>query len=71
MDIETLAKEVLNWMSKDGVTSVAWNFTLFPSQTFKDNFGSALLQYAQGTKTWEEVKTQVVNDWASESVAAE
>ena len=68
---DPLAKEVLNWMSKDGVTSVAWNFTLFPSQTFKDNFGSALLQYAQGTKTWEEVKTQVVNDWASESVAAE
>ena len=67
---DPLAKEVLNWMSKDGVTSVAWNFTLFPSQTFKDNFGSALLQYAQGTKTWEEVKTQVVNDWASESVAA-
>ena len=68
---DPLAKEVLNWMSKDGVTSVAWNFTLFPSQTFKDNFGSALLQYAQGTKTWEEVKTQVVNDWTSESVAAE
>ena len=68
---DPLAKEVLNRMSKDGVTSVAWNFTLFPSQTFKDNFGSALLQYAQGTKTWEEVKTQVVNDWASESVAAE
>ena len=68
---DPLAKEVLNWMSKDGVTSVAWNFTLFPSQTFKDNFGSALLQYAQGTKTWEEVKTQVVNDWARESVAAE
>lgn len=68
---DPLAKEVLNWMSKDGVTSVAWNFTLFPSQTFKDNFGSALLQYAQGTKTWEEVKTQVVNDWASESIAAE
>ena len=68
---DPLAKEVLNWMSKDGVTSVAWNFTLFPSQTFKDNFGSALLQYSQGTKTWEEVKTQVVNDWASESVAAE
>ena len=68
---DPLAKEVLNWMSKDGVTSVAWNFTLFPSKTFKDNFGSALLQYAQGTKTWEEVKTQVVNDWASESVAAE
>ncbi|MDD6728443.1 MAG: ABC transporter substrate-binding protein [Eubacteriales bacterium] len=68
---DPLAKEVLNWMSKDGVTSVPWNFTLFPSQTFKDNFGAALLQYAQGTKTFDEVKEQVISDWASESAAAE
>lgn len=64
---DPLAKEVLNWMGKDGVTSVAWNFTVFPSQTFKDNFGAALLQYAQGTKTWDDVKTLVVNDWKAES----
>lgn len=68
---DPLAKEVLNWMQKDGVTAVPWNFTLFPSQTFKDNFGSALLQYAQGTKTFDAVKTQVVSDWASESAAIE
>ena len=68
---DPLAKEILNWMSKDGVTSVPWNFTLFPSQTFKDNFGAALLQYAQGTKTFDEVKEQVISDWASESAAAE
>ncbi|MGN0173063.1 MAG: ABC transporter substrate-binding protein [Acutalibacteraceae bacterium] len=68
---DPLAQEVLKWMEKDGIKTVSWNFTLFPSQTFKDNFGSALLQYVQGKKTFDEVKTQVVNDWASESAAIE
>lgn len=67
---DPLAKEVLNWMSKDGITSVPWNFTLFPSQTFKNNFGSSLLRYAQGEKTWDEVVKSVVDDWASESAAS-
>ena len=53
---DPLAKEVLRWMSKQGATNVAWNFTVFPNQTFKDKFGASLLQYAQGTKQWDEVK---------------
>ena len=68
---DPLAKEVLLWMNKDGINTVPWNFTLFPSQTFKDDFGAALLQYAQGTKTFDEVKELVVNEWASESAAIE
>ena len=68
---DPLAQEVLRWMEKDGISSVPWNFTLFPSQTFKDNFGAALLQYAQDTKTFDEVKQQVIDDWASESAAIE
>ena len=66
---DPLAVEISNWMAKDGITSVAWNFTLFPSQKFKDDFGGALLKYAQGTKTWDEVATQVVDSWAKESSA--
>lgn len=66
---DPLAKEVLNWMSKPGITSVPWNFTVFPSQTFKDNFGAALLEYAQGSKDWDAVKTIVVEQWKAESVA--
>ena len=62
-----MAVEISKWMSKPGITSVAWNFTLFPSQTFKDNFGASLLRYAQGSKTWAEVKESVVSDWAKES----
>ena len=49
-------------------SSVPWSaFLVFPSQTFKDDFGAALLQYAQGTKTWDDVKTLVVDEWKAES----
>ena len=64
---DPLAVEISKWMAKPGITSVAWNFTLFPSQTFKDNFGASLLRYAQGSKSWADVKASVVKDWANES----
>lgn len=64
---DPLAKEILSWMSKDGVNTVPWNFTVFPSQTFKDDFGAALLQYAQGNKSWDDVNKLVVSEWKSES----
>ena len=64
---DPLAKEVLTWMEKEGTTSVPWNFTVFPSQTFKDNFGSSLLQYAQGTMEWDDLTAKVVSDWKAES----
>lgn len=68
---DPLAKEILRWMDMPGITSVAWNFTLFPSRRFKDNFGASLLRYAQGSKSWDEVKAQVVSDWATESAMAD
>ncbi len=64
---DPLAVEINNWMTKSGITSVAWNFTLFPSQRFKDDFGSDLLQYAQGTKSWADVSKNVVANWEKES----
>ncbi len=64
---DPLAQEVIKWMNKENIETIPWNFTVFPSQTFKTDFGSALLQYAQGTKTWEDVKTTFVNRWKSES----
>lgn len=64
---DPLAKEVIKWSSRTDVTSVPWNFTLFPSQNFKNEFGSALLQYAQGTKKWEDVVTLVIDKWKTES----
>lgn len=67
---DPLAQEVLRWMD-NGSTSVAWNFTLFPSQTWKDDFGANLLMYAQGNMGWDEVATTVVDEWKSEKEAAQ
>lgn len=64
---DPLAREVVRWMNSEGVDTIPWDFTIFPSQVFKNNLGSNLLQYAQGAKNWEEVKTATVNDWKSES----
>lgn len=63
---DPLAKEVVRYMNNESLTNIPWNFTVFPSQTFKENFGSSLLKYAQGTMTWDEVKSKVVADWKSE-----
>ena len=63
---DPLAREVLAWMSKDGVSSVAWTFAAFPSEDFKNAFGDALLEYAQGSKTWEDVATTVKDSWKAE-----
>jgi raffinose/stachyose/melibiose transport system substrate-binding protein len=62
-----LAKEVLRYTSNTNLYNVAWNFVKFPNQTFKDNFGAALLQYAQGTMQWDAVKQLVVDQWKIES----
>lgn len=63
---DPLAQEVLRYLNDSSKTSVSWNFTTFPSQTFKDDFGAILLQYAIGTSTWDDVKKLVVEEWASE-----
>lgn len=63
---DPLAKEVVKYLNDSTKTSVSWNFTTFPSQTFKDDFGAILLQYAIGSKTWDDVKKLVVDEWASE-----
>ena len=67
---DPLAQEVIKYMADSSLTSVAWNFTSFPSQTFKDDFGAALLEYASGSMEWDDVKQLVVDEWASEKAAA-
>ena len=64
---DPLAKEVIRYMNRDNVTTIPWNFTIFPSQTFKENFGAGLLGYAQGSKNFEQVKADMVADWKKES----
>ena len=53
-------------MNMDNITNLPWNFTVFPSQNYKDSLGAALLKYAQGTMTWDEVKKLAVDEWKNE-----
>ena len=49
-----------------GKTAVSWNFTMMPSEEWKNKLGSALLEYAQGTGDWDAVKTAFVDGWKTE-----
>ena len=53
-----------------GKTAVSWNFTMMPSEEWKNKLGSALLEYAQGTGDWNAVKTAFVDGWKTEYDAA-
>lgn len=65
---DPLAKEMYRYM-ENGKTSVSWQFTTFPSQDFKDDFGAALLEYCNGNMTWDDVANTVVTRWAEEKAA--
>ncbi len=67
---DPLAKEVIRYLSDKDLYNVDWNFTTFPSQTFKDDFGAALLEYCNGNMKWDDVKKLVVDEWASEKEAS-
>ncbi len=67
---DPLAQEVLRYMSNTDLYNVDWNFVSFPSQTFKDNFGAALLEYCNGNMKWEDVQKTVVDQWTAEKEAA-
>jgi raffinose/stachyose/melibiose transport system substrate-binding protein len=55
---------------KSGKTPVSWNFTLMPSEQWKNALGNAMLEYAQGTGSWDAVKSAYVDGWAKEYQAA-
>lgn len=63
---DPLAKEVLNWMSKEGVTSVEWTFNGMPSEQWKSDLGADLLEYVQGQKEWDALVTETKDGWATE-----
>lgn len=67
---DPLGKLVMEWSADSSVTNVPWNFTVFPSQYFKDLFGQNLLQYAQGSMSWDDVVSNTISDWASEKANA-
>ena len=63
---DPLAKEVIAAMADSGKTSVSWNFTAFPGQQFKDEFGRNLLEYINETKTWDMVVDAVKDSWKAQ-----
>lgn len=68
---DPLAKEVVSWMSKKDIKTVPWTFECFPSQDYKNAVGAALLEYAQGSKSWNDVKSVAVSDWKTEKAKAQ
>ena len=63
---DPLGKAIVQWMNKDGITSVPWGFQAIPSETWKNNLGSDLLSYSQGKISWNDVTKDAVADWAKE-----
>ena len=55
---------------KEGKKSIPWTYTMIPSEQWKNDLGSALLEYAQGTGSWDKVKSAYVDGWATEYAAA-
>lgn len=66
---DPLGQQVMEWSARTDVQNVPWNFTVFPSQQFKDDFGGDLLLYAQGQMEWKAVAENVVKNWAAEKAA--
>lgn len=63
---DPLAKEITRYMNDDSTTTIPWIFTAFPSDQFKKEVGSGLLDYVQGGKKWDEIEKNIVNKWKSE-----
>lgn len=62
--------EIANEYIDAGKTSVSWNFSSIPSEKWKDDLGSALLEYAQGTGDWSAVESAFIDGWKTEYEAA-
>ncbi len=63
---DPLAKEISRYMKDESVKTIPWIFTSFPSEAYKTEVGSSLLDYVQGSKTWKDVETTIKDKWKSE-----
>ena len=52
--------------SKSGKQQVAGNFTMMPSEEWQNQLGQAMLAYAQGTGSWDDVRKAFVDNWKTE-----
>ena len=53
-----------------GFIPVSWNFTTMPSESWKNELGSALTAYSAGSGDWSAVKAAFVDGWAAEYKAS-
>ncbi len=63
---DPLAREVVKYTNNSEVQNIPWIFTAFPSETFKKEVGSSLLQYVQSDTKWDTVESTVKSMWKSE-----
>ena len=72
LESDNLLVNIASQYVADGKTPVSWNFTTMPSETWKNEVGSALTVYAsdQTDANWDLVKKAFVEGWATESQAA-
>ena len=52
--------------SNSGKEQVAWNFTMMPSEEWQNQLGQAMLAYAQGNGSWDDVQKAFVDNWKTE-----
>lgn len=52
--------------SNSGKQQVAWNFAMMPSEEWKNQLGQAMLAYAQGNGSWDDVQKAFVDNWKTE-----
>lgn len=68
---DPLAREINRWINDPTTESIPWSFVAFPGTSFKNDFGSALLRYAQGNTTWQDVVQTVTTRWKEEAAKAQ
>lgn len=63
---DPLAREITRYMKDGNLKTIPWVFNAFPGEVFKKTVGDALLEYAQGKKDWDKLKSETVKSWKSE-----
>ena len=63
---DPLAREITRYMKDENLKTIPWVFNAFPGEAFKKAAGNALLDYAQGKRDWDKLKSDIVKAWKSE-----
>ena len=67
---DPLAKDVIRWMNKDGVSSLPWSFAAIPSEQWKADLSAGMLAYINGDADWSAVEQIAKDSWAKEAKIA-